>query len=80
MAGWRVGMLAGRSDYLQDVLRFKSNMDSGMFKPVQMAAARALEAPVEWYDRLNAVYHERRQLVFEQPPCKRFPGTEPYTL
>ncbi len=65
MAGWRVGMLAGRSDYLQDVLRFKSNMDSGMFKPVQLAAARALAAPVEWYDRLNAVYRERRQLVFE---------------
>lgn len=65
MAGWRVGMLVGRRDYLQDVLRFKSNMDSGMFKPVQLAAARALEAPIEWYERLNAVYGERRELVFE---------------
>lgn len=65
MAGWRVGMLAGRRDYLQDVLRFKSNMDSGMFKPVQLAAVRALQASPEWYRQLNAVYRERRQVVFE---------------
>ncbi len=65
MAGWRVGMLAGRKDFLQDVIRFKSNMDSGMFKPVQMAAARALQNPPEWYESLNAVYRERREKVFE---------------
>lgn len=63
MAGWRVGMLAGRADYLQDVIRFKSNMDSGMFKPMQMAAAEALRAPLEWYRSLNAIYIERRDLV-----------------
>lgn len=63
MAGWRVGMLAGRADYLQDVIRFKSNMDSGMFKPVQMAAAEALRAPLEWYQSLNTIYKERRDLV-----------------
>ena len=60
MAGWRIGMLAGRADYLRQILRFKSNMDSGMFKPVQLAAARALDNPPEWYERLNAVYRERR--------------------
>ncbi len=65
MAGWRIGMLAGRQEYLQDVLRFKSNMDSGMFKPAQMAAARALQNPPEWYASLNAVYRERREKVFE---------------
>ncbi len=65
MAGWRVGMLAGRGDYLKQVLRFKSNMDSGMFKPVQLAAARALQNPPEWYRRLNAVYRERRGKVYE---------------
>ncbi len=64
MAGWRVGMLAGKEEYIKTVLRFKSNMDSGMFKPVQLAAARALQAPTEWYERLNAVYRERRELVF----------------
>ncbi len=61
MAGWRVGVLAGRADYLREVLRFKSNMDSGMFKPLQMAAARALESPPEWYERLNRIYSERRE-------------------
>lgn len=65
MAGWRIGMLAGRKEFLQDVLRFKSNMDSGMFKPAQMAAARALQNPPEWYQSLNAVYRERREKVFE---------------
>lgn len=65
MAGWRVGMLAGRKDLIQDVIRFKSNMDSGMFKPVQMAAARALQNPPEWYESLNTIYRERREKVFE---------------
>jgi LL-diaminopimelate aminotransferase len=60
MAGWRVGMLAGSAHYLSDVLRFKSNMDSGMFKPLQLAAAHALDAPDEWYTSLNKVYAQRR--------------------
>ena len=61
MAGWRVGMLAGQANFLQDVLRFKSNMDSGMFKPLQLAAARALESPASWYSDLNAIYRGRRE-------------------
>ncbi len=65
MAGWRIGMLAGREDYLQDILRFKSNMDSGMFRPLQMAAVQALASGPEWYGRLNAVYRERRTTVCE---------------
>jgi LL-diaminopimelate aminotransferase len=65
MAGWRVGVLAGRSDYLREVLRFKSNMDSGMFKPLQLAASKALDSPVEWYHRLNAIYEERRILAMK---------------
>ncbi|MCB9287256.1 MAG: aminotransferase class I/II-fold pyridoxal phosphate-dependent enzyme [Lewinellaceae bacterium] len=65
MAGWRIGMLAGRADYLKVVLRFKSNMDSGMFKPVQMAAVKALQSPLAWYESLNAVYNERREAVFQ---------------
>ena len=64
MAGWRVGMLAGRSDYIKTVLRFKSNMDSGMFKPVQLAAVEALRSPRSWYESLNKVYAERRETVF----------------
>lgn len=65
MAGWRVGMLAGAAHYIQDVLRFKSNMDSGMFKPVQLAAAKALSLPQNWYDKLNEKYRLRRSLIFE---------------
>ncbi len=63
MAGWRIGMLAGRADYLREVLRFKSNMDSGMFKPAQLAAAAALDAPDDWYRQLNAEYRRRRRLA-----------------
>jgi aspartate/methionine/tyrosine aminotransferase len=65
MAGWRVGVLAGKAEYLQTILRFKSNMDSGMFKPLQLAAATALQNPKSWYDKLNATYRERRETVFE---------------
>jgi LL-diaminopimelate aminotransferase len=65
MAGWRVGALVGRADYLSDVLRFKSNMDSGMFLPVQIAAVEALKAEGNWYTDLNKIYSERQQKVFE---------------
>ena len=61
MAGWRIGMLAGHKRYIDDVLRVKSNMDSGMFKPLQEAAAKALSASDEWYARLNEVYNRRRR-------------------
>ncbi len=63
MAGWRIGMLAGKAEYLREVLRFKSNMDSGMFKPAQLAAVAALDAPDEWYRALNAEYRQRRTLA-----------------
>ena len=63
MAGWRVGLLAGRADIIADVLRFKSNMDSGMFLPVQQAAVAALALGPEWFEELNATYRARRELV-----------------
>jgi aspartate/methionine/tyrosine aminotransferase len=65
MAGWRVGMLCGAKERIEEVLRFKSNMDSGMFLPVQLAAARALTLGREWHDEVNKVYRERRDKVFE---------------
>lgn len=65
MAGWRVGMLVGKAAFLNEVLRFKSNMDSGMFQPVQMAAVAALELGPEWYAELNGIYRARREKVFE---------------
>jgi LL-diaminopimelate aminotransferase len=64
MAGWRVGMLCAAKERIEEVLRFKSNMDSGMFLPVQLAAARALSLGKDWYDSINAVYRQRREKVF----------------
>ncbi|NJC25411.1 pyridoxal phosphate-dependent aminotransferase [Neolewinella antarctica] len=65
MAGWRVGAVAGAGEYLKSILRFKSNMDSGMFRPVQEAAAQALSLGPEWYDQLNAHYRRRREIAFD---------------
>ncbi|MCW3119286.1 MAG: aminotransferase class I/II-fold pyridoxal phosphate-dependent enzyme [Chitinophagaceae bacterium] len=65
MAGWRVGMLCGAKGRIDEVLRFKSNMDSGMFLPVQLAAARALSLGNDWHDAVNAIYTVRREKVFE---------------
>ncbi len=65
MAGWRVGVLCAAKERIDEVLRFKSNMDSGMFLPVQLAAAKALSLGKDWYDSINKVYRERRKEVFE---------------
>jgi LL-diaminopimelate aminotransferase len=65
MAGWRVGVLCGAKERIDEVLRFKSNMDSGMFLPVQLAAAKALSLGKDWYDSINKVYSERRAKVYE---------------
>jgi aspartate/methionine/tyrosine aminotransferase len=65
MAGWRVGMLCGSKERIEEVLRFKSNMDSGMFLPAQLAAAKALSLGKEWHEEVNRTYRERREKVFE---------------
>ena len=65
MAGWRVGMLCGAKERIEEVLRFKSNMDSGMFLPVQLAAAKALSLTKGWYEEVNNIYKKRREKVFE---------------
>ena len=65
MAGWRIGMLSGAKSFIDDVLRFKSNMDSGMFLPLQLAAATALKLDTNWHDEVNEIYKARREKVFE---------------
>lgn len=65
MAGWRIGMLVGNEGRINEVLRFKSNMDSGMFLPLQLAAAKALELEQDWHDEVNKVYRTRREKVFQ---------------
>ncbi len=77
LAGWRVGMLVGRADWLTEVLRFKSNMDSGMFLGIQQAAVAALTLGDDWFQELNATYRARRELVRELLSalgCEAAPG------
>ncbi len=65
MAGWRMGMLCGAKERIEEVLRFKSNMDSGMFLPLQLAAARALSLGKEWQEEVNTLYRQRRGKAIE---------------
>ncbi len=60
MAGWRMGMVASNKDFIDWFIRVKSNVDSGQFKPMMLAAVKALELPEEWYAKINATYSERR--------------------
>ncbi|PLW99135.1 MAG: aminotransferase [Marinilabiliales bacterium] len=65
MAGWRIGMVAGSEENINHILKVKSNFDSGMFKPLQQAAAKALQLPHSWYNEINKLYSERRKLVWQ---------------
>lgn len=64
MAGWRVGFVLGNADYIDAVLKVKSNMDSGMFYGIQKGAIAALESSDDWFVELNKVYAARRELIF----------------
>jgi hypothetical protein len=63
MPGWRIGMLASNAQFIQWVLKVKSNIDSGMFRAMQLAAAQALTAEREWYEGNNVNYRNRRRLA-----------------
>ena len=65
MAGWRIGAVLGDKEYIDEIIKFKSNMDSGMFKPVQLAAVAALNSEDEWFEKLNGLYKKRRYKVWE---------------
>ena len=65
MAGWRVGMLNGRHELLETVLKVKSNMDSGMFYGLQKGAIAALKSDYQWFSDLNKVYRNRRKLIYK---------------
>ena len=65
MAGWRVGMVLGKPEYIKAVLRVKSNMDSGMFLGIQKGAIEALNCSDMWYLSLNSVYQQRREIVWK---------------
>ena len=79
MAGWRLGWIAGRDDYVETILKVKSNMDSGMFLPMQKAAIKALKSPKKWHKDLNRLYAERRKLalgIMQTLGCKFNPDQE----
>lgn len=63
MAGWRIGMLCGSEKHINTVLKVKTNMDSGMFFPLQAGAATALKLPVEWFQSQNSIYTARKEKV-----------------
>lgn len=65
MAGWRVGMIGANATFIQYILRFKSNVDSGTFRPMQVAASKALSLNKEWFNEVNEVYIKRRALVYK---------------
>ena len=65
MAGWRIGMVAAERQVISEILKVKSQMDSGMFKPLQLAAIEALKQGPEWFAALNEEYRRRRVLAGE---------------
>lgn len=65
MAGWRVGMLLGNATYIDEVLKVKSNMDSGMFYGIQKGAIEALQLSDSWFSDQNKIYEERRNLIWQ---------------
>jgi len=65
MAGWRVGMVLGNAAYISEILKVKSNMDSGMFYGIQKGAIEALQLPDTWFTVQNKFYEERRVLIWK---------------
>lgn len=61
MPGWRIGVACSNANFIQWILRVKSNIDSGQFRPLQNAAIKALENPKEWHDQNNVIYGQRRK-------------------
>jgi LL-diaminopimelate aminotransferase len=65
MAGWRIGMMLGKEEYLNAALTIKSNIDSGMFQGLQKAAIAALNNPEKWHEERNEIYEERRNWIYK---------------
>lgn len=69
MAGWRIGMVLGKKEFIQNILKVKSQIDSGMYLPLQFGAIEALQESDIWFKKLNAIYYERKILI--QEICKK---------
>ncbi|MFA5713177.1 MAG: aminotransferase class I/II-fold pyridoxal phosphate-dependent enzyme [Bacteroidales bacterium] len=72
MAGWRVGAVMGGAQFLSQIMKITSNIDSGMFRPIQEGVAEALNIDESWYNSLNSLYSKRRVVaeeIFEELGC-----------
>lgn len=79
MSGWRIGMVCASAEIIETVLKVKSQMDSGMFRPLQMAAIQALGQDKEWYVHMNQVYSERKEValrIMEKLGAEVHPGAQ----
>jgi aspartate/methionine/tyrosine aminotransferase len=65
MAGWRIGMLASNAQFIEWILKVKSNVDSGMFRPLQIAAVAALNNTEQWHREMNIELYARRRMLAE---------------
>ena len=65
MAGWRVGMVVGNKEYINNILKVKSNMDSGMYYGIQQGAIAALNLSEKWFETINNIYRKRREIVWK---------------
>lgn len=65
MAGWRMGVLCSNEQFVKWILKVKSNVDSGQFKAMQMAAVKALDTPKQWHENMNLLYEQRRLWAYK---------------
>ncbi|WP_185861537.1 pyridoxal phosphate-dependent aminotransferase [Blattabacterium cuenoti] len=65
MPGWRVGMIIGKKEFIHNILKIKSQMDSGMYYPIQIGAIEALNHDSKWFEKLNIEYIKRRKIIWE---------------
>jgi LL-diaminopimelate aminotransferase len=77
MAGWRIGMAVGNAEALAALAQVKSNVDSGIFRPLQEAAVRALDVDPEWLTARNATYEERMDMILETLDAVNMPARRP---
>ena len=77
MAGWRVGMAVGSASAVEALARVKTNIDSGIFAPIQEAAAAALRADQAWLHERNAIYQARRDAVLDFLPAAGMKAAKP---
>ena len=78
MAGWRIAMVASNKNFIEWILRVKSNIDSGQFRPMMLAAAKALDCDQSWYDQINETYRRRRHIAEQimDALCYTFDATQ----